>query len=106
MTKDAVVVQATEKIILSTELMTENANVRWLRDGVELKGGSKYDLKKEGLHCILTVKSTELKDSGTYTCQTADDKIDFKVLVKGKSLWSGFQHLKNVKACIFFGLSC
>ncbi|XP_048102109.1 obscurin isoform X12 [Alosa alosa] len=85
-TKDAVVVQATEKIILSTELMSENAIVRWFRDGVELKDCRKYDLKKEGLHCILTVNSAELKDSGTYTCQTVDDKMDFKVLVKEEHL--------------------
>lgn len=58
--------------------------MRWFRDGVELKEGSKYEMKKDGLSRILIVKSTESKDSGSYSCQTADDKMEFKVQVKGK----------------------
>lgn len=59
--------------------------MKWFRDGVELKVSSKYEMKKDGLSRSLIVKSSETKDSGTYSCQTADDKLEFKVQVKGRS---------------------
>ncbi|KAK5889158.1 hypothetical protein CesoFtcFv8_015186 [Champsocephalus esox] len=80
--KDTCVVQASEKIVLTTELTIESGSVKWCRDGVELKEGSKYEMKKEGLSRTLIVKSSESKDSGTYSCQTADDQLEFKVQVK------------------------
>lgn len=83
--KDTCIVQASENIVLTTELTTESGSVKWFRDGVELKESSKYEMKKDGLSRTLIVKSTESKDSGSYSCQTADDKLEFKVQVKGKS---------------------
>ncbi|XP_036374692.1 obscurin isoform X10 [Megalops cyprinoides] len=83
--KDAVMVQESEDIVLATEL-TSDATVRWFRDGVELKESKKYVMKKEGMSRTLVVKSSEVKDSGTYSCQTADDKLDFKVQVKEPAL--------------------
>lgn len=83
--KDTCIVQASENIVLTTELTAESGSVKWFRDGVELKEGSKYEMKKDGLSRTLIVKSTESKDSGSYSCQTADDKLEFKVQVKGKA---------------------
>lgn len=59
--------------------------MKWFRDGVELKESTKYEMRREGFSRTLVVKSTESKDSGTYSCETADDKLEFKVQVKGKS---------------------
>ncbi|KAM9349716.1 obscurin [Symphorus nematophorus] len=84
--KDTCVVQASENIVLTTELTAESGSVKWFRDGVELKEGSKYEMKKDGLSRTLIVKSTESKDSGSYSCQTADDKLEFKVQVKDAAL--------------------
>ncbi|XP_005721553.1 obscurin isoform X10 [Pundamilia nyererei] len=84
--KDTCVVQTSESIVLSTELTAEGGSVRWFRDGMELKESSKYEMKKEGLSHTLIVKSAEMKDSGTYSCQTADDKLEFKVQVKDSAL--------------------
>ncbi|KAK5860093.1 hypothetical protein PBY51_021594 [Eleginops maclovinus] len=84
--KDTCIVQASEKVVLTTELTTESGGVKWYRDGVELKESSKYEMKKEGLSRTLIVKSSESKDSGTYSCQTADDKLEFKVQVKDSAL--------------------
>ncbi|XP_042163597.1 obscurin-like isoform X6 [Oncorhynchus tshawytscha] len=84
--KSACSVQASEKIVLTTELTSESASVKWFRDGVELKESSKYDMKREGHSRTLIVKSTEVKDSGTYSCHTADDKLEFKVQVKDSLL--------------------
>ncbi|XP_044076924.1 obscurin isoform X18 [Siniperca chuatsi] len=84
--KDTCIVQASENIVLTTELTTESGSVKWFRDGVELKEGSKYEMKKDGLSHTMIVKSTESKDSGSYSCQTADDKLEFKVQVKDSAL--------------------
>ncbi|KAI7792382.1 putative obscurin-like [Triplophysa rosa] len=81
-TKETLVVETTEKVVLKTEVTSESCNVKWFRDGVELKEGSKYEMKQEGRSRILFVKSSESKDSGIYSCQTADDKLEFKVQVK------------------------
>ncbi|XP_041848261.1 obscurin-like [Melanotaenia boesemani] len=84
--KDTFVVEASESIVLATELTTESGTVKWFRDGVELKESSKYVIKKDGRSRSLTVKSTETKDTGIYSCQTADDKVEFKVQVKDSAL--------------------
>ncbi|KAK7118676.1 hypothetical protein R3I94_022238 [Phoxinus phoxinus] len=81
-TKETVMVESTEKVVLKTEVMSESCSVKWFRDGVELKDGSKYEMKQEGRSRVLIVKSSESKDNGTYYCQTADDKVEFKVQVK------------------------
>ncbi|XP_070700635.1 obscurin [Pempheris klunzingeri] len=84
--KDTCIVQASENIVLTTELTTESGSVKWFRDGVELKESSKYEMKKDGLSRTLIVKSTESKDSGLYSCETAGDKLEFKVQVKDSAL--------------------
>lgn len=74
--------------------------MKWFRDGVELKESTKYEMRREGFSRTLIVRSTESKDSGTYSCQTADDKLEFKVQVKGKS----FHCLDNTQIFLY-GLS-
>lgn len=84
--QDAVVVNVSENVNLTTELTAEGGGVKWFRDGVELKECAKYELRKQGSSRTLIVKAADVKDSGTYSCHTADDKVEFKVQVKGKSL--------------------
>ncbi|RVE61721.1 hypothetical protein OJAV_G00176100 [Oryzias javanicus] len=84
--KDKYIVEASESIVLSTELSAESGSVRWFRDEVELKEGGKYEMRKDGLSRTLTVKCSETKDSGTYSCQTSGDKVEFKVQVEDAAL--------------------
>uniref|UniRef100_A0A8C1VH28 Obscurin, cytoskeletal calmodulin and titin-interacting RhoGEF b n=1 Tax=Cyprinus carpio TaxID=7962 RepID=A0A8C1VH28_CYPCA len=91
-------VESNEKVVLKTEVMSENCSVKWFRDGIELKDGSKYEMKQEGRSRVLIVKSSESKDSGTYFCQTADDKVEFKVQVKAPRLVRFTTKLNNVVA--------
>ncbi|KAM4728162.1 obscurin [Anableps anableps] len=84
--KDTFIVEASEKVVLTTELTTEAGNVKWFRDGVELKESSKCEIRKDGLSRTLTLKSAETKDSGIYSCQTPNDKVEFKVQVKDSAL--------------------
>lgn len=99
--------QETENIVLTTVTTTENVNVSWFRDGVELKEGNKYEMKREGLSHVLIVKSSESKDTGTYMCQTAEDKMEFQVQIKGMNLWWGFtsMELKFLTLLSFFRIS-
>ncbi|KAJ0058810.1 hypothetical protein NL108_000518, partial [Boleophthalmus pectinirostris] len=87
-----------EDIVLTAELTAEGGAVRWFRDGVELKESSRIQMKKEGLSRTLIVKSGEAKDSGTYTCQTTDDKLEFKVEVKEPKQVRISTKLNNVAA--------
>ncbi|XP_077363922.1 obscurin [Festucalex cinctus] len=83
--KDTCIIQASEHIVLTSELTAESSSgssVRWFKDGLELKESTKYQIKKDGLSHTLIVTSTDSKDSGVYSCQTADDKLEFKVQVK------------------------
>uniref|UniRef100_A0A8C1K756 Obscurin, cytoskeletal calmodulin and titin-interacting RhoGEF b n=1 Tax=Cyprinus carpio TaxID=7962 RepID=A0A8C1K756_CYPCA len=97
-TKETMMVESNEKVVLKTEVMSENCSVKWFRDGIELKDGSKYEMKQEGRSRVLIVKSSESKDSGTYFCQTADDKVEFKVQVKAPRLVRFTTKLNNVVA--------
>ncbi|XP_058254105.1 obscurin isoform X9 [Hemibagrus wyckioides] len=84
--KETIAVQETENIVLTTVTTTENANISWFRDGVELKEGNKYEMKREGLSHVLIIKSSEAKDTGTYMCKTAEDKMEFQVQIKESPL--------------------
>lgn len=77
------VVQASENIVLTTELTAENGSVKWFKDGMELKESKTCEMRTDGFSRTLIVKSTEAKDSGVYSCQTTNDKLEFKVQVKG-----------------------
>ncbi|XP_034146064.1 obscurin isoform X5 [Esox lucius] len=79
-------VQAGQEIVLTTELTLETASVKWFKDGVELKEGPKYEKRTEGYSRTLLVKSSEVRDTGTYSCRTADDKLEFSVQVKDSPL--------------------
>lgn len=92
--KEKYIFEASENIVLATELTAQSGSVRWFRDEVELKEGGKYEMKRDGLSRTLTVKCSDAKDSGTYSCQTSDDKVEFKVQVQGKPSF-----LKRLPAC-------
>nr|XP_014350246.1 PREDICTED: obscurin isoform X18 [Latimeria chalumnae] len=80
--KEPIAVQEKEDIILVTTVAPQTAVVRWLRDGMELKQGKKYEVRSEGSSRTLVVKSSESKDSGVYICETNGDKQEFRVKVK------------------------
>lgn len=82
--KEPLVVQEHESITLTTSVTPENAAVRWFKDGTEIKASKKCVIKSEGASRTLTVNAAESTDSALYTCQTKDDKQEFRVQVKGE----------------------
>lgn len=82
--KEPLVVQEHESITLTTSVTPETAAVRWFKDGTEIKASKKCVIKSEGASRTLTVNAAESTDSALYTCQTKDDKQEFRVQVKGE----------------------
>uniref|UniRef100_A0A674GZZ3 Obscurin, cytoskeletal calmodulin and titin-interacting RhoGEF n=1 Tax=Taeniopygia guttata TaxID=59729 RepID=A0A674GZZ3_TAEGU len=76
------IVQEHESITLTTSVTPETAAVRWFKDGTEIKASKKCVIKSEGASRTLTVNAAESTDSALYTCQTKDDKQEFRVQVK------------------------
>lgn len=60
------------------------AEVKWWLNGREVEESSNIAITEEGLIHRLTIHSATPEDSGKYTCDAADDKIDFEVKVSGK----------------------
>ncbi|XP_019399214.1 PREDICTED: obscurin [Crocodylus porosus] len=80
--KEPIVVQEHESITLATSVTPETSAVKWLKDGVEIRGNKKYEIKSDGASRSLIVKVAESKDTAVYTCETKSDKQEFKVQVK------------------------
>ncbi|XP_010118188.1 PREDICTED: obscurin-like, partial [Chlamydotis macqueenii] len=80
--KEPLIVQEHESITLTTSVTPETAPVKWFKDGTEIKASKKYEIKSEGASRTLTVNLAESTDTAVYTCQTKNDKQEFKVQVK------------------------
>ncbi|RXM28980.1 Obscurin [Acipenser ruthenus] len=57
------------------ELSRQNADVKWLKNGQELKPGKNYRIYSMGRKRFLQIIKCEIVDSGTYTCDAVDSKV-------------------------------
>lgn len=80
---DTLEVAAGSPLVLEVEVSRPNAGIKWLVDGREVEEVGKVNFLAEGLVCQLTIQSATLEDSGTYSCYTAEDQVDFKVHISG-----------------------
>lgn len=71
-------------MILEIEVSRPNAEVKWLINGEEIQQSSNVTITEDGLIRHLTIHSPTPEDSGKYTCDAMDDKIDFQVKVSGE----------------------
>ncbi|KAM6460476.1 obscurin-like protein 1 isoform 6-T6 [Liasis olivaceus] len=70
-------------LLLECQVSTSDASVQWLKDGDPvLMGDNNLMVKSEGCIRRLLIHSACLLDSGTYTCSTSDDSVDFAVTVE------------------------
>ncbi|XP_036965246.1 obscurin-like protein 1 isoform X9 [Acanthopagrus latus] len=66
-------------IMLQCEVSEPTAKVYWHKDGEQLLPKSDYEIQtKEKLRAVV-IKSAEVRHSGLYSCEAADDHIEFKV---------------------------
>ncbi|KAM9836161.1 obscurin-like protein 1a [Aulostomus maculatus] len=68
-------------IVLEIEVSRPNAEVTWWRNGKEIEESSSTVITEDGLIRRLTIHSPSPTDSGNYTCDAVDDKLDFQVKV-------------------------
>nr|XP_020476185.1 obscurin-like protein 1 [Monopterus albus] len=68
-------------IVLETEVSRPNAEVKWWLNSREMVESRNITIRKDGLIRRLTIHSPTPADSGKYTCDAIDDKIDFQVKV-------------------------
>lgn len=61
-------------ITLECEVSRENAEVRWSRDGQELRKTKKYDILVQGCKRTLVIHNCSPEDAKTYTCDAKDFK--------------------------------
>ncbi|KAI3366112.1 hypothetical protein L3Q82_009939 [Scortum barcoo] len=72
---------AGKPIVLEIEVSRPNAEVKWLLNGKEIEESSNVTITEDGFIHYLTIHSPTPEDSGKYTCDAVDDKIDFQVKV-------------------------
>nr|XP_046260549.1 obscurin-like isoform X4 [Scatophagus argus] len=66
-------------INLQCEVSEPTAQVYWCKDGEQLLPKSEYEIQTQDKLRSLVIKATEVRHSGVYSCEAADDHIEFKV---------------------------
>ncbi|NWU60818.1 OBSL1 protein, partial [Pterocles burchelli] len=67
---------------LEVEVSHEAAEVQWLKQGVLLQPGSKYQLQESGHRRTLIIRCLNPSDRGTYRCETLHDRTQAKLCVE------------------------
>ncbi|XP_040919046.1 myosin binding protein Ca isoform X1 [Toxotes jaculatrix] len=78
-----------EKVEFEVEVSEEGANVKWMKDGVELNretAGSKYRFKKDGKRHILIINEVTMEDIGMYYVFTNGGESKAELEVEDKEL--------------------
>ncbi|KAM7387435.1 hypothetical protein PAMA_009856 [Pampus argenteus] len=78
-----------EKVEFEVEVSEEGANVKWMKDGVELNretAGSKYRFKKDGKRHILVINEATKEDIGVYYAFTNGGESKAELEVEDKEL--------------------
>lgn len=70
---------------LECEVSKEKAEVRWFRDGQEIRKTKKYDMVADGCKRKLVIHDCTLDDSKTYTCDAKQFKTSAFLNVERKS---------------------
>uniref|UniRef100_A0A3Q4GY51 Myosin-binding protein C, fast-type n=1 Tax=Neolamprologus brichardi TaxID=32507 RepID=A0A3Q4GY51_NEOBR len=71
-----------KKITLRCEVVDPNVQVKWLKNGQEIKPSAKYIMEADGNVRTLTINKTTLADDAAYECVVGEDKCFTEVFVK------------------------
>ncbi|NXO55555.1 OBSL1 protein, partial [Aramus guarauna] len=71
---------------LEVEVSHEAAEVQWLKHGVLLQPGSKYQLQELGRRRILTIRCLGPADRGTYRCESLHDRTQARLCVEPRKV--------------------
>lgn len=73
-----------DPVVLTCELSRPDAPACWFKDGIEVLQSDNITIQAEGTMRRLIIRSAELADAGSYTCQAGDHAMSFSVNIKGK----------------------
>ncbi|XP_045150617.1 obscurin-like protein 1 isoform X2 [Echinops telfairi] len=76
-------VLAGRRAVLEVTVSRAGGHVCWLREGVELSPGDKYELRSHGPTHSLVIHDVQPEDQGTYCCQAGQDSAYTQLLVEG-----------------------
>uniref|UniRef100_A0A8C4EQ01 Myosin-binding protein C, fast-type n=2 Tax=Dicentrarchus labrax TaxID=13489 RepID=A0A8C4EQ01_DICLA len=71
-----------KRIQLSVEVADPNAQVKWLKNGQEIKPSAKYVFESVGNKRTLTINKCNLSDDAAYECVVGEEKSFTEVFVK------------------------
>ncbi|XP_074169980.1 obscurin-like protein 1 isoform X6 [Rhinolophus sinicus] len=71
------------RAVLEVTVSRSGGQVCWLRDGVELCPGDKYEMRSHGPTHSLVIHDVRPEDQGTYRCQAGEDSAHTRLLVEG-----------------------
>uniref|UniRef100_A0A8C5DDQ5 non-specific serine/threonine protein kinase n=1 Tax=Gouania willdenowi TaxID=441366 RepID=A0A8C5DDQ5_GOUWI len=72
----------TSYVELSCEVSAANASVLWRKDLVEISEDQRTSFVSKGTQRKLIIRNAKKADEGTYSCETAADKVTFQVKIK------------------------
>ncbi|KAK2510349.1 hypothetical protein Q9233_017830 [Columba guinea] len=72
-----------DKVTFECELSRPNVDVKWFKDGKELRQSKKVGLISQGNKRSLIIHKCEYEDQGTYKCEAAEDKTSATLKVHG-----------------------
>ncbi|KAG7492124.1 hypothetical protein MATL_G00010910 [Megalops atlanticus] len=71
-----------KRMILTVEVADPNAQVKWLKNGQEIKPSAKYVFEASGNKRALIINKCNLADDAAYECVIGEDKCFTEVFVK------------------------
>ncbi|XP_053494098.1 myosin binding protein Cb isoform X1 [Ictalurus furcatus] len=71
-----------KKVVLRVEVADPNVEVKWLRNGQEIKPSAKYIMEANGNVRTLTINKCALSDDAAYECVIGEDKCFTEIYVK------------------------
>lgn len=87
--------------MLECQVSRENAEVRWFREGQEIRKTKKYELISEGRRRALVIQACTPDDAKMYTCDAQQFKTSCFLEVTRKSRFSsGLDLFRAVKSCL------
>ncbi|XP_026207655.1 myosin binding protein Cb isoform X2 [Anabas testudineus] len=75
-------VEKGKKIVLRCEVVDPDVQVKWLKNGQEIKPSAKYVMEANGNVRTLTINKATLADDAAYECVIGEDKCFTEVFVK------------------------